>query len=130
MAGEYSIALQIFNNHAVISAAQGAPVAWIPMNPAMGVLSVVSVTAGAPHPNAGKLLVDFLASPDGQNIFRDADYIPVDPAVPPKDREPQARWREFPRHLFRAGGDRGFDRRIGRRSRAIFSDEISPLPQP
>ncbi len=85
MAGEYSIALQIFNNHAVISAAQGAPVAWIPMNPAMGVLSVVSVTAAAPHPNAGKLLVDFLVSQDGQDIFRDADYIPVDPAVPPLD---------------------------------------------
>jgi len=84
IAGEYSIALQIFNNHPVISAATGAPVAWIPMNPAMGVLSVISVTAGAPHPSAGKLLVDFLASPDGQNIFRNSDYIPVDPDVPPK----------------------------------------------
>ncbi len=35
IAGEYSIALQIFNNHAVISAQQGAPSAWIPMNPAL-----------------------------------------------------------------------------------------------
>jgi ABC-type Fe3+ transport system substrate-binding protein len=84
IAGEYAVALQTFNNHSVISAAQGAPSQWIPMNPAMGVLSVISVTEGAPHSNAGKLLVDFLASSDGQKLFRDADYIPVDPAVPPK----------------------------------------------
>lgn len=89
IAGEFSIALQIFNNHAVISAAQGAPVAWIPMNPAMGILSVFSVTEGAPHPNAARLFVDYLVSGDGQKIFRDADYLPLDPAVPP--REPSLR---------------------------------------
>ena len=31
MAGEYPLALQVFNHQAVISAAQGAPVDWIPM---------------------------------------------------------------------------------------------------
>ena len=84
IAGEYSIALQIFNNHPVISASKGAPVDWIQMNPAMGVFSVVSVTKGAPHTAAGKLLVDFLTSKDGQKVYRDADYISVDPNVPPK----------------------------------------------
>jgi len=82
--GEAPIALNIFNNHAVISAADGAPVEWIPMQPATGVLSVASLTKGAPHPNAGKLLIDFLVSPEGQQIFRDADYIPVDPQIPPR----------------------------------------------
>jgi ABC-type Fe3+ transport system substrate-binding protein len=84
IAGEYPLALGIFNHHAVISAAKGAPVDWIPMEPAMGVLSVISVTKGAPHPNAGKLLVDYLVSSEGQAFFRDADYLPVDPAVPPR----------------------------------------------
>jgi iron(III) transport system substrate-binding protein len=83
--GEYPIALNIFNHHAVISRAQGAPVAWIAMEPAMAVLSVISATNGGPHPNAGKLLVDFLVSPEGQTLFRDANYIPVDPDVPPRD---------------------------------------------
>jgi ABC-type Fe3+ transport system substrate-binding protein len=82
--GESQIALNIFNNHAVISAAEGAPVAWIPTQPVTGVLSVASLTHGAPHPNAGKLFIDFLVSPEGQQIFRNADYIPVDPAVPPR----------------------------------------------
>ncbi len=85
IAGEYPIALQIFNNHAVISAAQGAPSAWIPVNPALATLSVASLAKGAPHENAGKLLLDFLVSEDGQKMFRDADYMPVDPNIAPKD---------------------------------------------
>jgi iron(III) transport system substrate-binding protein len=82
--GDYAIALNIFNNHAVISAEKGAPVGWIPMNPAMSLLSVVGVINGGPHVNAGKLLTDFLLSPEGQALYRDADYIPVDPAIPPR----------------------------------------------
>jgi iron(III) transport system substrate-binding protein len=85
IAGEYAIALNIFNNHAVISAAKGAPVDWIPMDPALGVLSVISVTKDAPHPNAGRLFLEFLMSEDGQKIYRDAEYLPVDPNVPPND---------------------------------------------
>ena len=46
VAGEYAIALQIFNHHAVISAKKGAPVKWIAMEPATGVLSVVSIPKG------------------------------------------------------------------------------------
>ena len=85
IAGEYSIALQIFNHHTIISAQQGAPSDWIPVNPAMGVLSVAGVTKDAPHPNAAKLLVDFLISPEGQQVYGKAGYIPVDPNVPAID---------------------------------------------
>lgn len=83
IAGEYPIALQIFNHHAVISAKKGAPVDWIKMEPATGTLSVVAVHKDAPHPNAGKLLADFLISKEGQHIFRAADYLPADPGVAP-----------------------------------------------
>ena len=76
IAGEYAIALEIVNNHAVISASQGAPSDWIPINPAFGVFSVVSVTKDAPHVNAAKLLVDYLTSKEGQALYRAADYIP------------------------------------------------------
>jgi ABC-type Fe3+ transport system substrate-binding protein len=84
IAGEYPLALQVFNHQAVISAAQGAPVDWIPMSPSMGIYSVTAVLQDAPHPHAGRLFEDFLISSEGQNIFRNADYIPVDPAEPPK----------------------------------------------
>jgi iron(III) transport system substrate-binding protein len=85
IAGEYSIALQIFNYHPAISAAKGAHVDWIRMQPALAALGIVSITKPAPHENAAKLFLDFLTSPEGQAIFRDADYMPVDPDVPPKD---------------------------------------------
>jgi len=85
VAGEYAIALQIFNHHAVISAKKGAPVKWIPMEPATGVLSVVSIPKAAPHPNAGKLFVDFLVSKEGQKLYQAAEYLPADPAMPAAD---------------------------------------------
>ena len=98
IAGEFSISLQMYNHHIPISAAQGAPVAWIPMQPALGVLSVISLTKDAPHPNAGKLLIDFLSSPDGQELYKAADYIPVDPTVPPKDPSLRPNGETFKAH--------------------------------
>jgi iron(III) transport system substrate-binding protein len=82
IAGEYALALQIFNHHTVISAAKGAPVDWIPMEPVTGALSVVGVHKNAPHPNAAKLLADFIISKEGQEVFRAAHYLPADPDVP------------------------------------------------
>jgi iron(III) transport system substrate-binding protein len=82
IAGEYAIALQIFNHHAVISRKKGAPVDWIKMEPVTGTLSVMSIHKNAPHPNAAKLLVDFITSKEGQQVFRDADYITAHPQVP------------------------------------------------
>lgn len=85
IAGEHPLALNIFNNHAVISAQKGAPSAWIPMSPSLGVLSVASVMKNAPNPNAAKLFLEFLTSEEGQKLYRAADYMPVDPKVPPND---------------------------------------------
>lgn len=100
IAGEYAIALQIFNHHAVISAKKGAPVDWIKMEPATGTLSVVSIHKSAPHPNAAKLLVDFIISKEGQAIYRDADYLTADPAVPARDPELKPEEGHFRVHFF------------------------------
>ena len=85
IAGEYPMALGILNDNVVISQNVGAPVAWIPMNPGLATLSVVSVTAKAKHPNAARLLAEFVLSEEGQTIARDRFYIPVNPNVAPKD---------------------------------------------
>ncbi len=85
IAGEYAISLNIFNNHATISAAQGAPSAWLPINPGLAVFSIAAITKGGPHPNAAKLLLDYLVSEEGQKVYREANYITVHPNVPPKD---------------------------------------------
>ncbi len=85
IAGEYSIALQIFNYHPLISAARGAHVDWIRMQPALAALGVFSITKPAPHENAAKLFLEFITSPEGQTLFRDADYMPADPLILPRD---------------------------------------------
>lgn len=80
--GEYPIALQIFNHHTAISAAKGAPSAWIPMEPVTNVVSTLGLIKNAPHPNAGKLLIEFLLSVEGQKVFQKANYLPALPSVP------------------------------------------------
>jgi iron(III) transport system substrate-binding protein len=84
IAGEYSVALQIFNNHATISQARGAPVDWIKMEPALAVVLPMSLTKGAPHPNAGKLFFEFIVSDEGQQLMAQAGELPVAPDVKPK----------------------------------------------
>ena len=85
IAGEYPIALQMFNHHSVISQGKGAPVDWVRFEPAMVVLAVFQLTAKGQSPNAARLLLDFFTSEEGQKHFREADYMPVDAAVPPRE---------------------------------------------
>ncbi len=101
IAGEFPIAMLIFNNHAVISKAKGAPSEWIKLSPSIGLLSVFSIVRGAPHPNSAKLFLEFLLSTEGQQIVRDADYMPVDPAVPPNDPSLRPDGVTFRAHFFR-----------------------------
>ena len=82
--GEYPIALEIFNHHTVISAAQGAPVTWLPLEPILAPMAVASVVKNAPHPNAAHLFLDFLISEDTQKLLAQADYLPAMPSVPAK----------------------------------------------
>jgi ABC-type Fe3+ transport system substrate-binding protein len=83
--GQYALALMTFNNHSVISANDGAPVRWLPIEPAVQLPNPGGLIRNAPHPNAAKLLLEYILSPEGQAVFRDANYIPANPAVPPKD---------------------------------------------
>lgn len=83
--GEYAIALHVFTGQVADAAAKGAPVAWIPMAPALALFAVIGLPKGAPHPNAGKLMMDFLLSEEGQQIYARYGYITVDPNVPPQD---------------------------------------------
>ena len=114
IAGEYSLALQIFNHHAVISAKKGAPVDWIAMEPATVTLSTLSVLAKAPHPNAAKLLMDFIISREGQEVFAKADYIPAHPDVPATRADAEAVGRKIPRAFLHAGRDRREDAEVER----------------
>jgi iron(III) transport system substrate-binding protein len=83
IAGEYAMNLMAFNHHTVISARKGAPSGWIKMEPAPVELDALGLVKDAPHPNAAKLLLDFLLSEEGQKVFQKFDYLPTLPSVPP-----------------------------------------------
>jgi len=87
IAGEYAIGLEMVNAHAAISAGLGAPVRWVPLDATTTTLQIAGVTTGAPHPNAGRLFLDFITSRAGQEIFREVNYIPMHPDVHAKDPE-------------------------------------------
>ena len=82
IAGEYPIALQIFNHHTVSSSGKGAPVDWIKMEPVTANIAAIGVIKGARHPNAGKLLIEFMLSLDGQKVLQKANYLPAHADVP------------------------------------------------
>jgi iron(III) transport system substrate-binding protein len=82
IAGQYPLALMTFNNHSEISAKKGAPVKWLKIEPVTATADAIFLIKNAPHPNAGKLFIEFVLSSEGQAVFRDADYIPADPNTP------------------------------------------------
>jgi ABC-type Fe3+ transport system substrate-binding protein len=89
ISGEYPIALMTLSYHSTISAAKGAPIQWLKMPPMITSPNTISVLKNAPHPNAARLLIEFILSTEGQQIMAANDYMPADPAVPVKDPELQ-----------------------------------------
>jgi ABC-type Fe3+ transport system substrate-binding protein len=87
IAGEYPMGLDMNSSHAAISAAIGAPVRFVPLDPVTMTMQIAGISRGAPHPNAARLFLDFIISRAGQEVFRNADYIPMRPDVPAKSPE-------------------------------------------
>lgn len=83
--GEYPLTLTAFNHHAVTSIAQGAPVQWLQVSPIVGNASLIGLIKDGPNPNAGKLLIEFVLSDEGQEVLRNANYVPASQAVQPVD---------------------------------------------
>ncbi len=90
--GDYPLAVMTFNHHSTISAAQGAPVQWIKMQPLSESVNLIGIVKDAPHPNAARLLEEFILSDEGQKVLADNDYLPASPSVPAKipDLKPEA----------------------------------------
>ena len=87
VAGEYDIAINIFNNHAEISKDAGAPIEWQPLEPVPSPMGTTGVAKNAPRPHAAMLFTDFLLSEEGQKVFQRADYLPAHPKVSAKSPE-------------------------------------------
>ena len=96
IAGEYPLAIQIFNHHAYISKAAGAPVEWHPLEPVTATNNSIGLVKTAPHPHASMLFMDFVLSRKGQRVFQAANYLPAHPDVPAlqADLKPGARFKK------------------------------------
>jgi iron(III) transport system substrate-binding protein len=74
ISGEVEASPTIFRNHALVAAAKGAPVAWVPMDVVPASAGSAALSSFAPHPHAAVLFIDFLFSPDGQKILESYEY--------------------------------------------------------
>src|ERR1700730_7013035 len=81
--GEHALVLGVSAHNTEISRKAGAPVAWLPLGSGWATPHTIGVTSAAPHPNAAPLLVGFVVSREGQEIFRKAGYLPARSDVPP-----------------------------------------------
>ena len=79
IAGEYPMAIQIFNHHAYISKFAGAPVDWQPLEPVTATNNTIGLAKNAPHPHAAMLFLDFVLSKKGQQVFQKVNYLPAHP---------------------------------------------------
>lgn len=82
IAGEFPIAIQMFNHHAYISKQAGAPVEWQPLEPVTATINTMGILKQAPHPHAAMLFIDFLLSKKGQTVVQQSNYLPAHPEIP------------------------------------------------
>jgi iron(III) transport system substrate-binding protein len=76
-AGEYPLAIFMQVSKIEAMKKRGAPVNWLPTAPTMATISCVGVTKNAAHPAAGRLLMDFYLSAEGQRALVKAGKIPA-----------------------------------------------------
>jgi iron(III) transport system substrate-binding protein len=76
----------------------GAPIEWVPgRNPIPASTHLLGVYAHARHPNAAKLFVDFLLSPEGQSLTANViGTYPANPSVESELRKKTAGYRLHP----------------------------------
>jgi len=84
-AGEFPVAFSINENNVESFKQKGAPIDWLRLaDPLYGELVPVGVMAGASHPAAARLFVDYVLSKEGQELFRNLGKVPARADVLPK----------------------------------------------
>jgi len=81
------LGITVDNHHTVIANAKGGNVKWFYFEPVLGLSNNIGLIKGGPHPNAGKLLIDYILSPEGQTVLKDGHHIPSSSKVEPAVRD-------------------------------------------
>jgi iron(III) transport system substrate-binding protein len=82
MAGEYPLIIA-YAPTIQRETSKGHPLDWVPLEPVPVQVNPMMLAAKAPHPNAGKLFIDFLLSKEGQEMLVGFRRIPVREDVEP-----------------------------------------------
>ena len=84
-AGEFPIAFSINENNVENFKQKGGPIDWLRLSdPLYGETVPIGIMAGAAHPNAARLFIDYVLSKEGQELFRDLGKIPARSDVTPR----------------------------------------------
>jgi iron(III) transport system substrate-binding protein len=82
MAGEYPLIIA-YAPTIQRETSLGHPMDWVPLEPVPVQINPMMLAAKAPHPNAAKLLIDFLLSKEGQKMLIGFRRIPVREDIEP-----------------------------------------------
>ena len=108
VAGEYPLIIA-YNQTMERMTQRGAPIDWLPLEPAVVQVNPAMIAAKAPHPNAARLFADFILSKEGQEMLRHFQRIPVRKDVEP---DPPRLFRGFKRVLESPEGYKNFDETV------------------
>ena len=79
--GEIEVGLTAYHANAQSFKTRGAPVDWAPVEPVIARPQGIALAANAPHPHAALLFVDFMLSPEAQEMLAKMGRSPSSRAV-------------------------------------------------
>jgi iron(III) transport system substrate-binding protein len=91
-AGEIPLVATIYNHNAERLLVNGAPIKWKALDPTFGRPNAVAVAKRTERPHAALLFVDFMLSPEGQELIHKRNRVPASTAV-------QTSLNKFPFHM-------------------------------
>jgi iron(III) transport system substrate-binding protein len=90
--GEIPLVATIYNHNAERLLVNGAPIKWKALDPTFGRPNAVAVAKRAQRPHAALLFVDFMLSPEGQELIKQRNRVPASTAV-------ETNLNKFPFHM-------------------------------
>lgn len=81
VAGEIAVGLTVYNANAESFKRRGAPIDWVPVQPVVARPQGIGIARDAPHAQAAAAFVDFVLSPEGQQLLESMGRVPVSAKV-------------------------------------------------
>ncbi len=84
LAGEFDVQIVAYWHEVNRLMKQNAPIGWVGIEPAVTGAPQISLVTKAPHPNVGRLFVDFVLSAEGQSLMAKLGRVAARQGVKPE----------------------------------------------